>query len=248
MFLAHATIMCDANDGFGNGRADIDNFADHMNKFVKSSRSKVHVHNGSTESDESSDAELLVAGWSWRSLSFHVWHISRDSNGDYQKHAPFSKGALNVHTDNEVAFAGNGAPEAWERLTELCESRASTSELLQWEPLEVLMDMCQDQEVRHVGGVPQVVVVNQYGLTEMFLAWGPDFGSDEQDFFLGGRPLGDTFRSDLRALVVTRPEADRIEFEFDWPVDLSIVSSSTVRALLPDESSLRGEFRPGAMD
>ena len=97
---------------------------------------------------------------------------------------------------------------------------------VQWEPLEVLVEMSEDTEVSDVGGAPQVLVANQYGRTEQFLiAWPPE----SETLWVAGRPPGRQ-RSDLRALRLMRQEDGNLAVKAFYPPGLSISAAEIERA------------------
>jgi hypothetical protein len=77
---------------------------------------------------------------------------------------------------------------------------------LDWEPLEVLVEMTEDAAVRSVGGAPQVARIYQYGECEPFV-WRTTAGAD----YFGERPIQASERFDRRIMVLTD---DGVEISF----------------------------------
>lgn len=105
-----------------------------------------------------------------------------------------------------VYFAGDARDSAKIRLQKLLEERGSSRPLrgqpdsaeqakkanLNWEPLEVVQDVIEDASERTVGGVPQLLKIYQYGMSETFV-WRTKSG----DYF-GGREVKHGERFDRR--------------------------------------------------
>jgi len=123
-----------------------------------------------------------------------------------------------------VHFFGSGAVIARDRLATRLEALNHPAHI-QWEPLEVLLDLSADPGERKVGGAPQVVVANQHGLTDQFLTPWPAGGNE---LWIGGRPLGHQ-RSDLRALRFITNQQGRFDVEPYFPAGLSIASAEILR-------------------
>ena len=105
-----------------------------------------------------------------------------------------------------VYFAGDASGEAKARLRTILSGKDAPRPLrghpeaaeqarkanLDWEPFEVLQQLIDDSNIRTVGGVPQMLKIYQYGLTETFV-WRTDSG----DYF-GGREVKHGERFDRR--------------------------------------------------
>jgi hypothetical protein len=108
-----------------------------------------------------------------------------------------------------VYLFGDAATSAQQRLTRLKRDRqlpivmrgydSSSSEAkeayLDWEPLEILLEVINDPTERSVGGTPQIAKIYQNGLTESFL-WRDATGHDS----FGGRPVETDERFDRRII------------------------------------------------
>jgi hypothetical protein len=219
-YLVQAVSATMLETGNRTGRVDLGNFVAQIERLLKPARSQEHLTD-LTPAGDILDAELLIGGWSWRRSRFEAFKFFRDSAGDIQK-----QDALRGHMDtNGVHFFGSGWGDARDRLVARLRALNQPASV-QWEPLEALLEMCADPDVREVGGAPQIVVANQHGVTDQFLV--PSPGNDDELWF-GGRPLGRQ-RSDLRALRFITNDAGRFDVEPYYPEGLSIASAEILRA------------------
>ncbi len=202
-------------EGNVTGRVDIGNLAEQVRRMLLDSRS-VYVDDEPTGADPLR-AEFLLGGWSWRHLRFEAYCYFWDVNDELQMQDCFSAG----HSVAGVHFLGSGTDRARQDLIDSL-SRHGIDEP-DCEPLDAILTVIRDPEVREVGGVPQVSVVNQHGEVETFLMPGPD-GS----LHVGGRALHDHQRADMRALRLGRDEDGRLTVQPYWPPGLSFMASSVL--------------------
>jgi hypothetical protein len=125
-----------------------------------------------------------------------------------------------------VHFFGSAWSAARDRLVDRLRTLDQPA-TIQWEPLEILLEMCADPDEREVGGAPQVAVANQHGLSDQFLVPSPEGNGDE--LWFAGRPLGRQ-RSDLRALRFITKADGRFDVQPYYPEGLSIASAEILRA------------------
>ena len=117
--------------------------------------------------------------------------------------------APSTHFDTITYYFGDAAASFRQRLKEKLRAKqrpiptrgspdasciARTS-FLDWEPLEVLLEMISDPTERTVGGVPQVMRIYENGILEQFV-WRDNQGID----YYGGRRVHDAERFDRRIL------------------------------------------------
>ncbi|CDO06791.1 hypothetical protein C1S82_31515 [Mycolicibacterium cosmeticum] len=203
-FLIQATNLCLLLDGNRSGRTDIGYLARKLADVYADSRAGVSdLHSGATEPDVP-ELDVVLMGWSWRRLRFEAYSYRYDGSGVLRMH-PLPE--LYPERAYGIYFAGDASSEARARLHRLKEVRGLPVPIaghpeaedmardanLDWEPLEVLMDLIGDVTVRTVGGVPQLLRIYQYGETESFV-WRTAEGVDH----FGGRPINDGERFDRR--------------------------------------------------
>lgn len=191
-------------------------------------------------------AEFLFGGYSWGHKKFQLWRIHYDPsiNGfaarpagaiGYSAKSGFvriSQGRNNVEQAGLVAFAGDQANVAKDKLQALLKTRTTTQihDPLDWEPLAVVRNMLRDANRSHtIGGPPQVLKVHQYPCAEpLAVKW----GIEEAGVFLQGREfLGyertERFVIDPDTMMVSAPFVPetltlaQMESEPDGSADLS---------------------------
>ncbi|MGX6395994.1 hypothetical protein [Rothia kristinae] len=202
-FLLQAMNACLLLDGNEAGRTDIRYLARKLRDAYAESRSAITDLPPFQERPDVPVLDVVLFGWSWRRLRFEAYSYSYDSRGVLSMH-PVSD--LDEAKPYGVYFAGDGRDGARARLHELLAERGASRPLrgqpdsaeqaknanLDWEPLEVMQDLIADSGARTVGGVPQLLKIYQYGLSETFV-WRTDTG----DYF-GGRKVEHGERFDRR--------------------------------------------------
>lgn len=124
---------------------------------------------------ERPDTEFLFGGYSWRDASFRLWRLHFDPHLDRYTFAPTKIWLGQGEDQKMVAFAGDVAPEAAERLRGLLRERGKqASGGLDMEPFEVLRDMIRSQDFPTVGGAPQVAKIYRFMRTQDFGVHWPD--------------------------------------------------------------------------
>lgn len=204
-FLIQATNLCLLLDGNRSGRTDIGYLARKLNDVYADSRTGVgDLHSGAIGPDVP-ELDVVLMGWSWRRLRFEAYSYRYDKSG-VLKMTPLV-GELSPERPYGIYLAGDASRNARARLHRLKEERALPVPIaghpeakdmardanFDWEPLEVLLDLISDPEVRSVGGVPQILRIYQYGETETFV-WRTPEGHD----YFGGRPVIKGERFDRR--------------------------------------------------
>jgi hypothetical protein len=215
-FLLHAVNTCNLLDGNKTGRVDLGYFANKLRDAYAELRRDVRdLYTGQRKTDVP-NLEVALFGWSWRHLAFEGYRYTYEPSGELGMHR------INLAIDRSYPYhlMGDVASDAATRLRQLMTSRAfprpmrgdpnardvAAKAFLDWEPLEVLIEMIDDKEVRSVGGVPQVARLYQYGECESFV-WRTSDGND----YFGGRPVQSTERFDRRIMTF----ADRkVEISF----------------------------------
>lgn len=203
-FQLQAINACLLLDGNENGRMDIGYLARKLKDVYDNSRRNVgDLPVGQTAADIP-ELDVVLFGWSWRRLSYEAYSFRYVRNGILEMRMIHAHNSLHPYG---VYFTGDAKDEAKIRLRQIIKNRnpeaciKSRSNFhhseLRWEPLDVLLSMINDPEVRTVGGVPQIMKIYQYGLHETFV-----WRSGSKDYF-GGRELGDAERFDRRIASVT---------------------------------------------
>lgn len=120
--------------------------------------------------------EFLFGGYSWRHGGFRIWKLHFDTEIDRYTFRPAKPWRGQAEgTSKIVAFAGDAASAAKERLDDLLKERDKTSAgSFDMEPFEVLRDLIRDGSHPTVGGPPQVVKVYRFAKTQPFGVRWPD--------------------------------------------------------------------------
>jgi hypothetical protein len=193
-------------DGHASGRTDIGGFASGLRDVLQDSHQQGFDDFTNGRPDKVPILEVLLAGWSWRNSRFEGYSFSFLPDGKVQL-KPLKE--LDLTTANGVYLAGDGASSARKAIKKRMsvnnvlrpmrgDPDASVKALryfLDWEPLEVLLEMTEDRKQRTVGGVPQVLRIYQYGQTETFV-WRDEEGADHY----GGRRMLHNERFDRRIM------------------------------------------------
>lgn len=132
--------------------------------------------NGQTHPDRPVDTEFLFGGYSWKLGGFKIWKLHFDTEIDRYTFRPTTpwRGQTGSAVKT-VAFAGDAAATARERLTDLLREREKLgSGSFDMEPFEVLRDIIRDEQHPTVGGPPQVAKVYKFARTQPFGVLWPD--------------------------------------------------------------------------
>lgn len=202
-FLLQAMNACLLLDGNEAGRTDIQYLARKLRDLYADSRREVGDLPAGQSKADVPVLDVVLFGWSWRRLRFEAYSYTYDKTGTL---------VMNTVRDLDdskaygVYFAGDASGEASAILRSILKEKDAPRPMrghpqaaeqarnanLDWEPLEVLQRLIEDPKIRTVGGVPQILKIYQYGLTETFV-WRTDSG----DYF-GGREVKHGERFDRR--------------------------------------------------
>lgn len=202
-FLLQATNACLLLDGNEAGRTDIRYLARKLRDLYADSRREVGDLPSGQSTADIPVLDVVLFGWSWRRLRFEAYSYSYDLSGTLVMN---TVRGLEESAAYGVYFAGDASGEARAILRGVLKEKDAPRPIsghpeaaeqarkanLDWEPLEVLQRLIEDPNIRTVGGVPQLLKIYQYGLTETFV-WRTDSG----DYF-GGREVKHGERFDRR--------------------------------------------------
>lgn len=201
-FLLQAMNTCLLLDGNEAGRTDIRYLARKLRDIYSESRSEIKDA-PSWQSNADIELNVILFGWSWRRLRFEAFSYKYNIHGNLVMQ-PVSE--LEEDKAYGVYFAGDATQAAKEALSKLLHDKGlqypkksdpaaatvAREANLDWEPLEILQNVINDSDIRTVGGVPQLLRIYQYGMTESFV-W-----RDESGDYFGGRPVRHGERFDRR--------------------------------------------------
>jgi hypothetical protein len=208
-FMLHAINTCSLLEGNKTGRTDLGYLARELRDTYADLRRHVRDLPFGQTTPDVPDLEVAVFAWSWRNLAFMGYSYAYDRAGALRMYR-----LITLETDRPYPhyLMGDAASGARARLANLRKSRdlpvprkgdpnaskVAAEAFFDWEPLEVLVEMIKDDDVRSVGGVPQVIRIYQYGESEPFV-WRTADGVD----YFGGRPVQASERFDRRILELT---------------------------------------------
>lgn len=202
-FMLHAINTCLLLEGNKSGRTDLGYLARKLRETYADLRRNVKDLPFGQSTPDVPDLEVALFGWSWRNLAFQGYRYTYDKAGSLRMYAIQALAVDNAYPrflmgdtarDGQVRLRGlmasrnlpipwRGAPDA---------SDVAREAFLDWEPLEILCEMIEDDAVRSVGGAPQIVRIYQYGECEPFV-----WRASGIDYF-GGRPVQVSERFDRR--------------------------------------------------
>jgi hypothetical protein len=183
---------------------------------------------------------FLFGGYSWFRKRFQLWTISySEKKGKFEAHPAswacyleeFGKVRLRrehsrtgTRSLGQIAFAGDQAPIARERLFECLAAKRASS--IDFEPFEIVRDMLRDaNHSETIGGVPQVVKVYQYMNTAPLAVYWPRKDSENSPIYLEGRLCLDYENIDRWVLdpdtfvSESTNYSGQVDDEIDWSVN-----------------------------
>jgi hypothetical protein len=205
-FLIQAINTCYLHDGNLSGRSDIGYLAKKLRDVYVDIRRHVRDLPSGVKKPSIPKLDIVLCGWSWRRLRFEGYSYKFDVNGTLRMSRI---GQFDDQRAYGVYFFGDANDEAGKRLKAVLRQRGlpvpkkgdpkaiqvqvAQDAYLDWEPLEVLLEVINDRDQPSVGGVPQIACVYQRGESECFV-WRDSAGNDH----FGGRPVQPQERFDRR--------------------------------------------------
>lgn len=172
-------------------KVDIVDLKGHVLRVFEQMLDTVHdLPNGQERPDRPLKTEFLFGGYSWKSGGFRVWKLHFDTEIDrytFRRATPWRGQERGAH--KVVAFAGDAAGAAKERLDDLLKQRdKNQTGSFDMEPFEILRDIIRDGSHPTVGGPPQLVKVYRFARTQAFAVAWPDARGSAATF--GRQALG----------------------------------------------------------
>jgi hypothetical protein len=128
-----------------------------------------------------SEAKFLFGGWSWKESRFKIWRLyySSDSKGFiWNDETAVKKSKMRVAIGDPEEEGNNIAKVADHKYRDLIHQLNREDDLLDMEPLTVLVQMCRDAAIREVDGAVQIGKVYKSGTVEFFgVMWQSAFGN-----------------------------------------------------------------------
>lgn len=155
-------------------RTDITVAKGHALAVFNQMRSLIHDFPVGESSAGDPETGFLFGGYSWRQQGFLIWQLHYDASIDRFTFRPTHRWSKK-NSRKAIAFAGDVALEAKERLVDLLRERGKLQTGgFDMEPFEVLRDMIRSGSYPTVGGAPQVAKVYKYLRAQHFAVSWPD--------------------------------------------------------------------------
>lgn len=151
-------------DGYEETRSrilDIVHLKAHIEKVIESLRSK--VSDLPSEDGTIREFKFLLAGYSWKMSAFRMWTFRYDvTTGDFNAHSARPSGNFIFMSDQ----AANEKRALHTLMRSIERDPRASLKRLNWQPLEVLLEVIRDPIVADVGGPPQLVKVYKHANTQ----------------------------------------------------------------------------------
>jgi hypothetical protein len=139
--------------------------------------------------EQENDYRFILAGYSWKYKKFKIWHIQYQANIGRFSYRSVGLYPKKQNQGREFIFIGDHTGEARKRLNEKITATDLAYGELNWEPLHVLKDMCNDVTFPEIGGAPQLFKIYQFMNSIPYNVYWPDKQTGSLHF--GGRKLMD---------------------------------------------------------
>lgn len=196
-------------------RVDIADVKGHALRVFEQMLDSVHdLPKGQDRPERPLGTEFLFGGYSWRLGGFRIWKLHFDAQIDRYTFRPTKAWQGQAKgTSKVVAFAGDAAPVAKKRLSELLKANGKADAgSFDMEPFEVLRDIIREGSHPTVGGPPQVAKVYRFARTQPF---GVHWPSLDGPVTVMGRPALDYEQFAVPAIDPDRPAAFLREWRDD---------------------------------
>ncbi len=139
---------------------DIVDLRPHFIKIIESMRAQVTDLPKGEHGIDNTDFQLLFAGYSTKLKTFKAWSLNYDKNAGAFGYRNLSFHAKRTKGTKAFLFMGDNASVAVQNLYDKLSARKKlTSGDLDMEPLEILIEMCEDRRLHTIGGPPQIVKI-----------------------------------------------------------------------------------------
>ena len=158
--LLQIKASLDGSEETRNRITDIVNLKSHIEKAIELLRT--HIQDLPSKDNTHRSFKFMLAGYSWRTSSFRVWTFKYDINsGEFN--------AFKMPRSNKFVFMSDTDENELRARDTLCHKylrkEAGNGKRLNWEPLQVLLQIINDNEVYDVGGPPQIVKIYKHANT-----------------------------------------------------------------------------------
>ena len=176
------------NEKIHSRAVDISDLRSYVIKIIEEMRLAVYDYPKGNVEEEGNDYRFIFAGYSWRFSEFRIWHVQYQVNIDKFSYRSVGLYPKKQNQGRKYIFIGDHTGEARKRLNRLVKLKNLEYGELNWEPLEVLRDMCLDEDAYpEIGGAPQVIKIYKFMNTIPYNVYWPSKINGEVHF--GGRKL-----------------------------------------------------------
>lgn len=159
--LLQIKASLDAHDETRSRILDIIHLKSHIEKVIESLRSKVSdlpTQDGTTRA-----FKFLLAGYSWKLSEFKMWTFKYDiKTGDFNAHSNRTGSGdfifMSDCPDNESMAVKNLV-----RLVK--QNQKGSLKNLNWQPLDILLNIIKDNNIKDIGGPPQILKIYRHANT-----------------------------------------------------------------------------------
>ena len=186
--LIQLKAALEMNNKINSRAVDISDLRSYVISIIEDMRQAVYDYPIGDDEPEN-DYSFILAGYSWKNKKFKIWQIQYQKNIDKFSYRSVGLYPKKQSQGRQFIFIGDHTGEARKRLnTKIASTNLAYGEL-NWEPLQVLGDMCNDQSFPEIGGSPQVCKIYQFMNTMPYNVYWPDKKTGSLHF--GGRKLLD---------------------------------------------------------
>lgn len=197
MLLQLQTAL-EMNVKFRSRAIDISDLRSYVIAIIEQMRDSVMDYANGTSKETETGYRFILAGYSWKLQKYKIWHIQYQQNINKFSYRSVGLYPKKHAKGREYIFIGDKISNARKMLNKLIEKSSLKYGELDWEPLEVLRDICKSAKFNMIGGTPQVVKVYRHlNSTQCNVIWSEDTNNN---VYLGGRKLLDFEKNEYQTL------------------------------------------------
>lgn len=192
---------------------DIVHLKAHIEKVIESIRS--NVSDLPCKDGTNREFKFLLAGYSWKMSAFRMWTFRYDmTTGEFNAHSARKSGNFIFMSDK-----AKNEKRAIDSLIQSIKIKKGMLKRLDWQPMQVLVDIIRDLDITDIGGPPQLVKIYKHANTLPINVLWPKKESEtmcsERKFVVThlGRPLLEYERSRYLSM-----DPDTLELIEPWNV------------------------------
>lgn len=159
--LLQVKASLDAHEETKNRIIDIVDLKSHIEKTIE--RLRTQIRDLPSKDDTHRSFKFLLAGYSWKYSEFRAWVFKYDiKTKEFNAYSMPRSGRQFVFMSDVDENEKIARAELMRHL-QFCGRRPGR--ILDWEPLKVLVSIINDDDVRDIGGPPQIIKIYKHGNT-----------------------------------------------------------------------------------